>query len=136
MKRLSWITVSAICLSTFTCSFTNVLSWQFVFLPLMFISVWPLICALSCKTDVLTPMQSLFGMNIDVLASNPHWWLYIPFAIVTVLLTLVVWLIFKYSNVSLATPFPVCPLLIQFIVSGQYRGYIQPSYDMAETSRS
>jgi hypothetical protein len=79
-------------------------------------------------------MQSLFGMNIDVLASNPPWWLYIPFAVVTVLLTLVVWLIFKYSNVCLPSPFPIYPLLMQDIASGQYRRFIQPSYDLAGIS--
>ncbi|GIC88089.1 ankyrin-2 [Aspergillus udagawae] len=56
------------------------LSWiTFVFLPLMFIA-------------------SIFGMNIDVLKSNPSWWLYIPFAAVTTLLTLAVWLTFKYNS--------------------------------------
>lgn len=43
-------------------------------------------------------MQSLFGMNIDILASNPPWWLYVPFAVGTTLLTLAVWLTFKNSN--------------------------------------
>ncbi|KAK4243222.1 hypothetical protein C7999DRAFT_18406 [Corynascus novoguineensis] len=58
------------------------LSWiTFVFLPLMFIA-------------------SLFGMNVDVLASNPAWWIYVPFAIGTMLLTLVVWLCFKYSDLE------------------------------------
>jgi hypothetical protein len=58
------------------------LSWiTFVFLPLMFIA-------------------SLFGMNIDILSSNPPWWIYIPFAVVTTLLTLAVWLIFKYSSLE------------------------------------
>ncbi|CAI7640895.1 unnamed protein product [Penicillium bialowiezense] len=53
------------------------LSWiTFIFLPLMFIA-------------------SLFGMNIDILASNPSWWLYIPFAAGTIILTLAVWILFK-----------------------------------------
>ncbi|KAK4250514.1 hypothetical protein C7999DRAFT_28850 [Corynascus novoguineensis] len=53
------------------------LSWiTFVFLPLMFIA-------------------SLFGMNVDVLASDPAWWIYVPFALGTMLLTLAVWLIFN-----------------------------------------
>lgn len=46
----------------------------------------------------LIGIQSLFGMNIDVLADNPAWWLYAPVAAGTSLLTLVVWLAFKYSN--------------------------------------
>ncbi|KAL2193567.1 hypothetical protein P885DRAFT_81219 [Corynascus similis CBS 632.67] len=46
------------------------LSWiTFVFLPLMFIA-------------------SLFGMNVDVLGSNPAWWIYVPFATGTMFLTL------------------------------------------------
>ena len=46
------------------------LSWiTFIFLPLMFIS-------------------SVFGMNVDVLKSNPHWWIYILFAAGTMILTL------------------------------------------------
>ncbi|KAK4232843.1 hypothetical protein C8A03DRAFT_19953 [Achaetomium macrosporum] len=58
------------------------LSWiTFVFLPLLFIA-------------------SLFGMNVDVLASDPPWWIYIPFALGTMVLTLAVWLTFKCSNVS------------------------------------
>ncbi|KAJ5768516.1 ankyrin-2 [Penicillium manginii] len=45
----------------------------------------------------LSWITSLFGMNIDVLANNPPWWLYIPFAVVTTFFTLAVWLIFKYN---------------------------------------
>ncbi|KAL4744377.1 hypothetical protein BDW72DRAFT_188654 [Aspergillus terricola var. indicus] len=53
------------------------LSWiTFVFLPLMFIA-------------------SLFGMNINLLESNPAWWLYVVFAAGTVVMTLSVWIIFK-----------------------------------------
>ncbi|CAG7915948.1 unnamed protein product [Penicillium olsonii] len=53
------------------------LSWiTFIFLPLMFIA-------------------SLFGMNIDILESNPAWWLYLPFAAGTIILTLSIWILFK-----------------------------------------
>ncbi|KAF2807556.1 uncharacterized protein BDZ99DRAFT_465386, partial [Mytilinidion resinicola] len=56
------------------------LSWiTFVFLPLMFIA-------------------SLFGMNIDLLKSNPGWWWYLPFAVGTMILTFTVWIIFKRSE--------------------------------------
>ena len=34
-------------------------------------------------------------MNIDILASNPSWWLYIPFAAGTIILTLAIWILFK-----------------------------------------
>ncbi|WAO92072.1 Hypothetical protein NCS54_00956500 [Fusarium falciforme] len=53
------------------------LSWiTFIFLPLTFVS-------------------SLFGMNVNVLESNPPWWIYLPFAFATLGLTMVVWLTFK-----------------------------------------
>ena len=53
------------------------LSWiTFIFLPLMFIS-------------------SVFGMNVDVLKSNPRWWICILFAAGTMILTLGVWILFK-----------------------------------------
>ncbi|KAL5335196.1 cora-like Mg2+ transporter protein-domain-containing protein [Aspergillus crustosus] len=56
------------------------LSWiTFIFLPLMFIS-------------------SLFGMNVDVLESNPPWWLFLPLAGGTMLITLAVWIVFKRNS--------------------------------------
>ncbi|KAL2822617.1 ankyrin repeat-containing domain protein [Aspergillus granulosus] len=56
------------------------LSWiTFIFLPLMFIS-------------------SLFGMNVDILESNPPWWLYLPLAGGTILLTMTIWMIFKRDS--------------------------------------
>lgn len=58
------------------------LSWiTFVFLPLMFTA-------------------SIFGMNVDILKSNPHWWIYIAFAAGTMILTLVVWILFKRINLE------------------------------------
>ncbi|KAH8672253.1 cora-like Mg2+ transporter protein-domain-containing protein [Ilyonectria robusta] len=55
------------------------LSWiTFTFLPLTFIS-------------------GLFGMNVDILESNPYWWWYIPFAVGTMLITATVWIIFKLN---------------------------------------
>ncbi|MCJ1347475.1 Ankyrin-2 [Peltigera leucophlebia] len=58
------------------------LSWiTFVFLPLMFIS-------------------SVFGMNVDILKSNPRWWIYILFALGTMILTLGVWILFKRKNLE------------------------------------
>ena len=58
------------------------LSWiTFIFLPLMFIS-------------------SLFGMNVDILKSNPGWWIYIIFAAGTMILTLGVWILFKRKNLE------------------------------------
>lgn len=58
------------------------LSWiTFIFLPLMFIS-------------------SVFGMNVDVLKSNPRWWIYILFAAGTMILTLGVWILFKRKNLE------------------------------------
>ncbi|CRL24611.1 DNA methylase, N-6 adenine-specific, conserved site [Penicillium camemberti] len=46
----------------------------------------------------LSWITSLFGMNIDILASNPPWWFYILFAVATTFLTLAVWLIFKHNS--------------------------------------
>lgn len=63
-------------------------------------------------------------MNIDVLANNPPWWLYIPFAVVTTFFTLAVWLIFKYNvDVSLAisSSHHKADLLTMDIVGGKYR---------------
>lgn len=58
------------------------LSWiTFIFLPLMFIS-------------------SLFGMNVDILKSNPGWWIYIIFAAGTMILTFGVWILFKRKNLE------------------------------------
>ena len=58
------------------------LSWiTFIFLPLMFIS-------------------SLFGMNVDILESNPGWWIYVLFAVGTMTLTLGVWILFKRENLE------------------------------------
>ncbi|KAL4819769.1 hypothetical protein BDW67DRAFT_154099, partial [Aspergillus spinulosporus] len=38
---------------------------------------------------------SLFGMNVDVLESNPAWWLYMFFALGTAATTISVWILFK-----------------------------------------
>ena len=58
------------------------LSWiTFIFLPLMFIS-------------------SLFGMNVDILKSNPGWWIYVLFAVGMMILTLGVWILFKRENLE------------------------------------
>ncbi|KAL3428548.1 hypothetical protein BDV09DRAFT_181923 [Aspergillus tetrazonus] len=53
------------------------LSWiTFVFLPLVFVA-------------------SLFGMNVNLLESNPAWWLYVVFAVGTAAMTISVWIVFK-----------------------------------------
>jgi Mg2+ and Co2+ transporter CorA len=39
--------------------------------------------------------QGLFGMNVNVLASNPSWWWYIVVATVILGLTVIIWMIFK-----------------------------------------
>ncbi|MCJ1427599.1 Ankyrin-2 [Sticta canariensis] len=60
------------------------LSWiTFIFLPLTFIG-------------------TLFGMNVDILDSEPkpHWEWYLPWAFVTIFLTLVVWIAFKFGNLE------------------------------------
>ncbi|MCJ1468852.1 Ankyrin-2 [Pseudocyphellaria aurata] len=56
------------------------LSWiTFIFLPLTFIG-------------------TLFGMNVNILQSNPSWWIYLPFAVGITILTLIVWIAFKRSE--------------------------------------
>jgi hypothetical protein len=57
--------------------------------------------------------QSLFGMNIDILASNPSWWLYIPFSVGTILLTLSIWILFKSkAGVSVLVPIAIIDWLL------------------------
>ncbi|KAK1450991.1 hypothetical protein CCUS01_11358 [Colletotrichum cuscutae] len=49
----------------------------------------------------LTFVGTLFGMNVDILdGKKPAWWTYVPFAAVISLLTSVVWLLFKFTEVS------------------------------------
>lgn len=44
-------------------------------------------------------------MNVDILESNPHWYYYLPFAVGTTALTLLVWIVFKMNeNVSTRIP--------------------------------
>lgn len=48
-------------------------------------------------------------MNIDLLESNPPWWTYIPLALGTLSLTLIVWLTFKFNrDVSISWVFVSC----------------------------
>ena len=44
-------------------------------------------------------MQSLFGMNVDILEKNPDWRWYLLFSGGCLTLTVLVWLLFKYSEV-------------------------------------
>jgi hypothetical protein len=90
MKRLSWITV-------------GLLTVEFFYL-LMFVAVCISPADVCCGTTLpqrsfysieLTFSQSLFGMNINLLESNPAWWLYAIFAAGTAGTTLSVWVIFK-----------------------------------------
>jgi hypothetical protein len=37
-------------------------------------------------------------MNVNILADNPHWWLYLIFASATMLITLAVFIVFKRFN--------------------------------------
>jgi Mg2+ and Co2+ transporter CorA len=45
-------------------------------------------------------MQSLFGMNVDLLKDNPDWRWYVPFGGAFLIITFVIWLIFKFNPVS------------------------------------
>jgi Mg2+ and Co2+ transporter CorA len=58
-------------------------------------------------------VKSLFGMNVNLLESNPGWWWYLPFAFGTTTLTFAVWIIFKRSeNVRISIPSPTYELLL------------------------
>ncbi|CEL09027.1 hypothetical protein ASPCAL12170 [Aspergillus calidoustus] len=84
------------------------LSWiTFIFLPLMFIS-------------------SLFGMNVDILESNPPWWLYIPLAGGTIVLTMTVWMIFKRdsSKIGLNAASSLCLLGRHWPTKNRYQSGI------------
>lgn len=39
-------------------------------------------------------------MNVDILKSNPDWWIYIIFAVGTMILTLGVWILSKRYNLE------------------------------------
>ncbi|KAL3435422.1 ankyrin repeat-containing domain protein [Aspergillus tetrazonus] len=43
----------------------------------------------------LSWITTLFGMNVDLLDSNPAWWLYLFFALGTATVTISVWILFK-----------------------------------------
>lgn len=45
-------------------------------------------------------ISSLFGMNVDILKSNPGWWIYVIFALGTMILTLGVWILSKRYNLE------------------------------------
>lgn len=44
--------------------------------------------------------QSLFGMNVDILASNPDWRWYILLGGGFLVVTVLGWLLFKYGQVG------------------------------------
>jgi len=53
----------------------------------------------SYRAELIKPFQSLFGMNVDILKDNPDWRWYILFGGAFLILTLVGWLVFKYTQV-------------------------------------
>jgi uncharacterized protein (DUF58 family) len=82
-------------------------------------------------------MQSLFGMNVDVLESNPSWWFYIPLAVVLMIVTLSVWLIFKYNpGVRVTRSFPRPSMLTEYVAGRQSGAWIQSSRKTVTTTRS
>lgn len=105
MKRLTWITVShpsSLAFSLPKTPSTNQGSslsffpshlWRYVLTCVIL-----LVHCLGISADVRLH-ETCFGMNIDILASNPAWWIYVASATGTVLLTSTVWIAFKYSNV-------------------------------------
>lgn len=47
---------------------------------------------------LIEPQQSLFGMNVDILANNPAWWWYPLLAGGVTVFTFAMWIIFKMSE--------------------------------------
>ena len=56
----------------------------------------------SCERILMNYLssQSLFGMNVDILESNPDWRWYLLFGGGSLMLTVIVWLVFKYGQVG------------------------------------
>ncbi|PLN84302.1 ankyrin repeat-containing domain protein [Aspergillus taichungensis] len=80
--EFAWVTINEAHRSTGIAASLQRLSWiTFIFLPLMFAS-------------------SLFGMNVDVLKNDPSWRWYPLVGGVLLLLTLVVWISSKFTNVD------------------------------------
>ncbi|KAF7532933.1 hypothetical protein G7054_g7552 [Neopestalotiopsis clavispora] len=80
--EFAWVSIREAHLSTSLATSMKRLSWiTFIFLPMTFAS-------------------SLFGMNVDILENNPNWRWFLPFAGGALVITVLVWLISKYSNIE------------------------------------
>ncbi|OAL48910.1 hypothetical protein IQ07DRAFT_65667 [Pyrenochaeta sp. DS3sAY3a] len=80
--EFAWVSINEAHRSTSLATSMKRLSWiTFIFLPAMFAS-------------------SLFGMNVNVLENNPDWRWFMLFLGCLLIVTVVVWLLFKYGQVS------------------------------------
>ncbi|KAF2997583.1 hypothetical protein E8E13_002417 [Curvularia kusanoi] len=80
--EFAWVSINEAHKSTSLATSMKRLSWiTFVFLPAMFAS-------------------GLFGMNVDILASNPDWRWYILFVSIILAITILGWLLFKYGQIE------------------------------------
>ncbi|KAH8727040.1 hypothetical protein GQ44DRAFT_704442 [Phaeosphaeriaceae sp. PMI808] len=80
--EFAWVSINEAHKSTSIATSIKRLSWiTFIFLPAMFAS-------------------SLFGMNVDILRSNPDWRWYLLFGGGLLALTVFVWLLFKYGQME------------------------------------
>ncbi|KAK1765215.1 ankyrin repeat-containing domain protein [Phialemonium atrogriseum] len=84
--EFAWVAVNEAHHSTSLATSIKRLSWiTFIFLPVMFAS-------------------SLFGMNVDILRDNPDWRWFLLFAVVSLILAIIGWLVFKYSWGAISSP--------------------------------
>ncbi|KAF2800332.1 hypothetical protein K505DRAFT_228981, partial [Melanomma pulvis-pyrius CBS 109.77] len=80
--EFAWVSINEAHRSTSIATSIKRLSWiTFIFLPAMFAS-------------------SLFGMNVDILETNPDWRWYLLLGSGFLALTVLGWLLFKYGQVS------------------------------------
>lgn len=80
--EFAWVSINEAHRSTSIATSMKRLSWiTFIFLPAMFAS-------------------SVFGMNVNILASNPDWRWYLLFVSMTLVITIVSWLLFKYGQIE------------------------------------
>ncbi|OAL45449.1 hypothetical protein IQ07DRAFT_548142 [Pyrenochaeta sp. DS3sAY3a] len=80
--EFAWVSINEAQRSTSTATSVKRLSWvTFVFLPAMFAS-------------------SLFGMNVNILESNPDWRWFILVVTVLLVTSISIWLLFKYGQIE------------------------------------
>lgn len=70
----------------------------------MFVAVYTPSYLISKRYFIpLTNIQSLFGMNIDILSGGPNWSWYPIFCVPVLVLVIFTWLVCKYIEVYIAS---------------------------------